>query len=202
MLTLAAALVMIQPADPNGTMHRSVFAAKSDLPDTQAAGGFCISENASWGMKEVAVNANKLTLLVKKNDCCGPAGGDCERLVALANGTKETLWFSAEDSVIGVVRQAQDVTGQWKPVEYWGGSDCGNSFHHVALLSGRCWVWNVPQAKAGVTTKNRYAFFGQKEPLYSNEFDAKVEATDFLLGPTLTADYSLQPTGRLAPKPR
>lgn len=174
MVTLVAALAV------GGGMLASNYPAKSDLVDAEAPGGFAESKNASWSMADVAIEAQNLKLLVKKNDCCGP-GEDCAMIVCLANGTPQTVWLRAADSRLALVRQAKDIAGNWQTIEYRRQVTCGNSFHRVALNAGRAFVWDVPSTSGPIQTKVRYALFGLEKPVYSNEFDAKLAPEAYLL---------------------
>lgn len=174
MVALVAALAV------GGGMLASHYPAKSDIPDPDAPGGFAESKNVSWSMAEVALEGKSLSLLVKKNDCCGP-GGDCAYIVTLSNGTKEAVWLKAADSLLALVRQAKDIAGNWRTIEYRRQVTCGNSRHRVALSPGRAFVWDVPSTTGPLQTKVRYALFGLERPIFSNEFDAKLSPEAFLL---------------------
>lgn len=166
-------------------MPRAGYAVKSDLLDSKAAGGFGTSENKSWSMKEVDVKASGIVLSLKKNACCATSGGDCPMILVLANGTNESAWFNAADSMLALNREAKDQAGTWRPIEYRPNPDCGNSFHRVALNSLRAWVWDVPETKGAFKTKSRYVLHGLAKPIYSPEFDAQIDLSVFSVPDTV-----------------
>ncbi|MBL8064859.1 MAG: hypothetical protein JNM34_03260 [Chthonomonadaceae bacterium] len=178
-----------------GSMEMARYSAKSDLPDTSAVGGFGESEHVSWGIDEVAVDTKDLTLIVKKNECCG-SGAECPQILILANGTSENVWLPAFDSLLPIVRQAKDSSGTWRNIEYRLYPDCGNSYHRVALGAKRAFVWDVPTTSGPISTKSRYVVYLGKDEVFSNEFDCKVSAGAFNL-PTEYKDYKLDSQGMI-----
>lgn len=181
-----------------GRMAASSYAALSDLPDTSAPGGFGTSTNASWSLKDLAIEAEGLQLVVKKNDCCGPSGGECEKIVVLANATAEPVWLNAWDSTVALIREAKDAKGVWRPVEYRQSPDCGNSCHQVALNPGRCWVWNVPTSAGIQVTKGRYVLHGRGKPVVSGEFETRVDPMAFVLPTQFATGYKMSPDGTVS----
>jgi len=179
MLSLIAA-VALSPSDIESKMPMAHYGAKSDAPDTESAGGWGPSANGSWSLEEVNVKADGLTLKVQKNACCGPGEGNCPMIVVLANGSGAPVWLKAEDSWVGLIREAKDAKGVWKPVEFRPTPSCGNSFHRVALNPGRCFTWDVPATKGRFATKNRYVLVGQSQAVWSNEFDASIDPAMFV----------------------
>ena len=190
-MVLLAAVVALA-----GSMAPAHYTAKSDLIDTECAGGWSTSTNTSWTMADVAVEAKGLKLFVKKNSCCGPSG-DCTNILVLANGTGADVWLKASDSRLDIGREARDREGVWHPIEYRMQSTCGNSFHKVALQAGRAWVWDVPASSGAAKTMCRYVLHGLEKPVYSGEFEASVSLTDFQLPENLKG-YNLLPDGSLS----
>ncbi|MBS1715428.1 MAG: hypothetical protein JST30_13950 [Armatimonadetes bacterium] len=176
----AIAAVVLSTGGVESAMPLARYPAKSDMPDTVSAGGWGTSTNGSWSLAEVNVKADRLSLVVQKNACCGPGEGNCPMIVVLANGSASPVWLRAEDSWVGLIREAKDAKGVWRPVEYRPTPDCGNSRHRVALNAGRCFSWDVPETKGGFATKSRYVLVGQDDTLWSNEFDAKIDPASFV----------------------
>lgn len=180
----------------SGTMSVGAYGAKTDLPDIAAIGGFAESKNRSWSMAEVNVEGKTLTLTVKKNACC-VKGPDCPQIVVLSNGTSEPIWFSAADGIISLFREAQMPNGEWKPIEYRLGSDCGNSFHKVALNPGRAWIWDVPSSTGKTMASCRYVLKNGNSRFESAVFQTKINVSDFVIPDQYKKEYTLDSSALL-----
>jgi hypothetical protein len=107
----------------------------------------------------------------------------------LANTTRKTIDFTAQDSRLNINMQALDRDGQWKDIEYLPSSWCGNSYHKVALRSAQYWQFTLPQYHGGFKTRLRaalrYSLPGKDEAeptqvfMYSNEFEGSVNPGQF-----------------------
>ena len=199
MVTILVTLAFLSHNSDLGTMPPAAYTAKSDLIDDKCAGGWSPSLNSSWTMKDVAVEAKGLSIVVKKNSCCGP-GGSCSMIVILANGTPETVWLKASDSRLNLGREARDSAGVWRPIEYRAHTTCGNSFHRVALGSNRAWTWDIPATTGSFATKCRYVLSGLEKPVVSAEFDATIDPAIFSLPELWVNDFELKSDGSLVPK--
>ena len=193
MVTAISALLVMTQA---GSMSPANYCAKSDLPDTQAAGGFAVAGSPSWTLADVNVKAEDLTLTVQKNVCCGTKGAECPQIVLLANGGKDPIWLPASDSRLQIGRESKDEAGVWRPIEFRVPSTCGNSRHRVALLPGRAWVWDVPTTTGPFTTECRYVLYGLAKPVTSKPFTANISVSMFQL-PASWNGYTLGPDGTL-----
>jgi len=96
----------------------------------------------------------------------------------LINRTKREAEFSASDSRLSILQEAQDSKGQWKPIEYLPASWCGNSYHRVFLPAGHFWEFAAPIYTGTRKTKLRFVLQG-KQPLYSNEFEGSINPGQF-----------------------
>ena len=59
--------------------------------------------------------------------------------VRLVNRTGEVKKFTACDSCLYLVQEAQDEQGKWCEIEELPQTHCGNSFHRVFLKPGQYW---------------------------------------------------------------
>jgi hypothetical protein len=94
----------------------------------------------------------------------------------LINRTAKEVSFPASDSRLGIICQARDQDGEWKPIEYLRSSWCGNSRHSAYLPSGHYWEFSVPVYSGSFKTKLRYSHLGGS---YSNEFDGSINPAQF-----------------------
>ena len=78
--------------------------------------------------------------------------------------------------------------GQWKPVEAFPQTFCGNSFHRVFLEPGEYWDLSARRYSGSLKTKLRFrlepggeqAVTEGGQPIYSEEFDGSVSPGQFL----------------------
>lgn len=97
----------------------------------------------------------------------------------LVNGTPDAVDFSASDSRLAIVQEAQDEQGVWKEVEYLPRSWCGNSYHTLRLRSQECWEFAAPRYSGPVKTKLRFKFTHAQKILYSDAFDGGIHPEQF-----------------------
>lgn len=146
--------------------------------DAKALGGFGPSANAAQRVQ--TPYSGKGLFLLAQPGVVMPFAGRPGMRVTLINNSRELLAFSASDSRLAVVQEAQDTDGKWKPLEYLPSSDCGNSYHRVFLGPGMFWAFAAPRYKGTVPTKLRFAVvLADGSQLYSNAFDGSVNPEQF-----------------------
>ncbi len=158
-----------------------LYPAGSRIEDHNALGGFgpCGNDPKELGGKEWGENG-AVSLVAFPDE---PVAYFKHRgfAVRVMNRTRGAVPFAACDSMLMLVREAQDAAGVWREVERLPQSDCGNSFHRVFLEPGQYWEFPA-RAYAGPTrTKLRFRLDpGAGRPaLYSNEFEGQVAAEQF-----------------------
>jgi hypothetical protein len=98
----------------------------------------------------------------------------------LVNLTKSEVGYLACDSRLSIVQEALTAEGQWKPIEYLPSSFCGNSYHRVFLPVGHFWEFAAPLYTGPIRTKLRFVLTVEGgRPLYSNTFEASINAEQF-----------------------
>jgi hypothetical protein len=104
----------------------------------------------------------------------------------VANASKDTFYFDAQDSRLYLKIQAQDRNGKWKDIEYLPSSSCGNSYHSLFLPPTHYWEFVIPLYEGEFKTKLRAELLYKKDNdqknddiLYSNEFDGSINPGQF-----------------------
>ncbi|MBL0742057.1 WG repeat-containing protein [Chryseolinea lacunae] len=115
-------------------------------------------------------------------------------VVQIANQSKRTVLFNAQDNRLDMKMQALDHNGVWQDIEYLPNSWCGNSYHTLRLKRSRSWSLVLPRYEGDIKTKLRVslqyidpraaapsAFSRAKETLviYSPEFEGSVNPAQF-----------------------
>jgi hypothetical protein len=104
------------------------------------------------------------------------------------NRTEKTLDFSACDSALYIVQEAFDSTGQWRALERFPDTFCGNSFHRVFLEPNEYWEFFALQRDGRFKTKLRFRLEPGGErgiaagggAVYSNEYDGSIDRAAFV----------------------
>lgn len=143
-------------------------------------GGFAKSENHS-----VPINNNKITnkLVLKFNQSLNE--------ISVVNSTNQTQYFNGINSCLYLCLEAKNKHREWKAVEMYPRSWCGNSYHTLQLESGNQWVLKSRKYEGAFQTKLRYSLkvlteepsLNKKTPesyfVYSDEFEGSINPAQF-----------------------
>ncbi len=156
-------------------MTRGYCHAGSAIPDTEALGGFASSRNFPKALPGDLKHAKGKVQLIAQPESVTKFRGKKGMSLLLVNATEETVPFQASDSRLGIVQEALDKDGKWKPVEYLPSSFCGNSHHRVMLPRDHYWEFGAPRYKGPFQTRLRFRI-GKTT---SNEFEGSVHPDQF-----------------------
>jgi hypothetical protein len=84
------------------------------------------------------------------------------------------------------VQEALDSQGQWKPLERFPDTFCGNSFHRVFLESNENWEFFAIQRSGRFKTKLRLEPGGEDSiaagggAVFSNEYEGSIDPSEFV----------------------
>jgi hypothetical protein len=103
-----------------------------------------------------------------------------KQLVYFINNTNENVYLQMQDwQFLGVV-EGLDKNNQWRPIQYWRFSLCGNSYLARPVKAHSTVVFIAPAINKGdYKTRLRYRVFGLDGFKYSNEFEASINYSDF-----------------------
>lgn len=100
--------------------------------------------------------------------------------IHLVNNGRERLVLPASDSRIHLFQEALDASGQWKAVEFFPSSWCGNSYHNVYLEPGYYFSFVVPKYSGPMKTKLRFKLESSSaSPVVSEEFEGGIHLEQF-----------------------
>jgi hypothetical protein len=115
--------------------------------------------------------------------------------VFLYNTTRDTVFFSAQDSRLEMKIQAQNEKGTWQDIQYLPSSWCGNSYHTVYLPNDHYWEFATPIFEGSFQTQLRIQVIFQSEytdcqsqVATSNTFSGRINPGQF----TNKQDYTPQ----------
>jgi HEAT repeat protein len=173
---------------------RGLYPAGSRLKDVKALGGFGPCNNypfdlgdKDWGVK------GKVALVAFPQEKVAYFKYEGIALRVINRSDKVTA-FAAFDSMMYIVQEAQDDKGRWREIELPADIQafCGNSFHRVLLAPGQYWQFPARQYEGPFKTKIRFRLDptrqpGEEPPIYSNEFDGRINPSQLRVGPDRAA---------------
>lgn len=101
----------------------------------------------------------------------------------LVNRTDTLITLNAVDSRLNIIAEALNDKFEWQPISCLPSSDCGNSYHRVALEKDEYWSFDIPFFKGFYKSKIRYSLYvGSKyvNKVISNEIDAYINKEQFI----------------------
>jgi len=156
-----------------------VFYEAGSRADTDAPGGYATSANypEALGKNPFGING-EISLLALTNDVRAFNTTNVGFRVVLVNRTDHEVSLDASDSCIFLFQEALDRDGKWRRIEYLPPSFCGNSYHSVFLPTNHYWAFIVPTYSGTFKTRLRFVL-RDKQPIYSNEFDGRINPAQF-----------------------
>jgi hypothetical protein len=165
------------PVQATGKMT-GIYPAGSRIKDRDALGGFGPCDNYPWKLAGKEWGTDGVVSIVAFPD--EPVAYFKHRGFPLrvVNRTSEAVPFSACDSALSIVREAQDASGAWREIESPPQAICGNSFHRVFLGPGQYWQFPAREYAGPTKTKVRFRLDpgGGRPVIHSNEFEGLVAA--------------------------
>lgn len=159
--------------------------AGNEVPDPEAIGGYARNGNTP---KRIDTDDSSLREGVylqvvgpAKEPFAGRFGGLELRVV---NNGPERLILPASDSRLQLFQEGRTEDGEWKPLEFFPRSWCGNSHHNVYLEPGYYFSFITPKYEGPRKTRLRFVLFTeqtQENPgqIYSQEFDGGIDPAQF-----------------------
>jgi hypothetical protein len=100
--------------------------------------------------------------------------------VWIQNQTRDTILFPIQDgSLIGIIEALDNK--EWKPIQYWWFSWCGNSYEDLALAPNSSIQIGLNNKIGDFKTKMRLKIHGHDTMHFSNEFPGWINKNSFLL---------------------
>lgn len=98
----------------------------------------------------------------------------------LINATKDTIIATRQDGSLIIIQEALNEKGEWKPIEYWVHSGCGNSyFDPLRLDPGNFVLVPIKKYTGNYQTKIRLKWKNGVEINYSESFDGSINKSQF-----------------------
>jgi hypothetical protein len=177
-----------QPRDGPREGPRGWYYAGSNLKDENAPGGFGPCDNFPKKCENNAPGKPGELSLIAFPDEVVDFRKRKAILLRLVNRTEKTMDFLACDSGLYIVQEALDREAQWKPLEQFPTTFCGNSFHRVFLESNEYWEFFAPPQDGRFKTKLRFRLEPGGErgiaarggAVFSNEYGGSIDPGAFV----------------------
>jgi hypothetical protein len=190
-LSLLLAVALFLPAgcgSEKRDLPRGWYCAGSKLTDDKALGGFGPCDNFPKKCANESPGTKGQLSLVAYPAEVVDLGKRKALLLRLVNRTDKVMAFSACDSQLYIVQEALDGTGQWKRLETFPDTFCGNSFHRVFLEPNEYWEFFALPRDDSFKTKLRFRLEPGGErgiaegggALYSNEYEGSIDPAGFV----------------------
>lgn len=106
--------------------------------------------------------------------------------VIITNLSKKPLKVTREDHLLMMIQEAKDPDGQWRPIEHWIHSWCGNSYWVQDLPARSVLVASVPYYDGDFATQLRIKIKNGDIISYSNAYEGNINLEQFNYQPTMS----------------
>lgn len=159
--------------------------AGNDAPDPEAFGGYAQNGNMPKRIDPADSSLREGVYLQVVGPAKEPFAGRFEGLeIRVVNNGRELLILPASDSRLRLFQEARNEDGEWKPLEFFPRSWCGNSHHNVYLEPGYYFSFITPKYEGPQKTQLRFVLFTVRTAdnpgqIYSQEFDGGIDPGQF-----------------------
>lgn len=100
--------------------------------------------------------------------------------IFIKNSSNENLVLVPQDNSLYLIQEAIDKKGDWKPIEFWGFSTCGNSYDRkINFNPNQIIELDSPKYKGDFTTKIRFKLRLNNKVYYSNSIPSTINISKF-----------------------
>ncbi|SEP55197.1 hypothetical protein [Flavobacterium urocaniciphilum] len=118
--------------------------------------------------------------------------------IYLKNNSKDSLNISYQDSRLYLIQEAKNQNGEWKPIEYWSYSWCGNSYYSENIGSGKIIKTDTKKYNGNFETDIRFKFLINNQTYYSNSLKSTIDILQFNISNEFTEHSTYKRAIRVA----
>lgn len=134
-------------------------------------------ENCTNLFSKDSIIKEDLTVIAKKEN-------DTFFAIYVKNNIKDTLQISCQDSHLFLLQEAKNEKGEWKPIEYWSYSWCGNSYRSRKIGPNEIIKSKSFNYSGSYVTEIRFKLFNNNKVYYSNVLKGTIELSQFMISET------------------
>lgn len=101
--------------------------------------------------------------------------------IYLVNKTADSMSIATQDWHLFLVQEAKNKEGQWKPIEYWQYSTCGNSYLSEKVKSNGILKTESKAYTGNFKTEVRFKLLNDNKVYYSNSVVGFINVSQFLI---------------------
>ncbi|RPD91807.1 hypothetical protein EGM88_14060 [Aureibaculum marinum] len=101
--------------------------------------------------------------------------------VFIRNPSKDTIHIDNQDGALFLIQEAKNKMGEWKPIEYWIYSTCGNSYAYTSLGPDDILILKKVKYKGTFETEMRLKLRTNNKLVYSKPFKGLINIEQFEL---------------------
>ena len=94
--------------------------------------------------------------------------------VYIVNHTKKNIRIEEQDGRLMMIQEAKDKNGNWRPIEVWRFSDCGNSYGGILLKPNNYLMTKIISYKGNFETELRLKLLNDTIVFYSEPFKGSI----------------------------
>ncbi len=98
----------------------------------------------------------------------------------MLNPTDSTISFECQDGQPRMIQEAKDMEGNWRPIEYWSFSFCGNSYGTYRLKPSQKIYFKIRKYNGPFLTSLRVKYIMNKEMKYSPNYWGMINLNQFI----------------------
>lgn len=107
-----------------------------------------------------------------------------ELLVWIVNNSKDTVQIQMQDWSFICIKEAKNECNEWKPIEYWEFSFCGNSYYYEEIPPKNIKQFVTNRFEGDFWVEIRFKLLGKKEFYHSNSFWGTIDKCSFQIDST------------------
>ena len=110
-------------------------------------------------------------------------------IAGVTNHSNDTMSFPIQDESIIAILEAKDHNEEWKPIQFWPISRCGNSFYSIYINPGQTLLITVENVFGKTPTELRIRLHGNDTIYVSNTFKGKIDPSNFIIPDNIIERY-------------
>ena len=99
--------------------------------------------------------------------------------VFIRNASKDTIHIDNQDGALFLIQEAKNKMGEWKPIEYWIYSTCGNSYAYTSLGPDDILTLKKVKYQGTFETEMRLKLRTNNKLVYSKPFKGSINTEQF-----------------------
>ncbi|WP_062616437.1 hypothetical protein [Flammeovirga sp. SJP92] len=109
-------------------------------------------------------------------------------LLCIQNLSQEEIGIKQQDNQVFLIQEAKNEDGEWKNIEYFDYSKCGNSYWITALPAHQMMLVQIPKYAGNFDTFLRVKLKVNNQLFYSDSIQCTIQKSQFDLSPQ-SSDY-------------